>query len=36
VFEVNRRLADINLVDIDPSQRMADVNRMNNKLDLSR
>ncbi len=36
VFEVNRRLGDINLVDIDPSQRMADVNRLNNKLDLTR
>jgi hypothetical protein len=36
VFEVDKPLSAINLVDIDPSQRMADVNRGNNKLDLSK
>jgi hypothetical protein len=30
----NRRLADFTVVEIDPSQRMADVERKNNKLEL--
>lgn len=34
VFEVNHRLADLKLMEIDPSQRMADVERTNNKLEL--
>jgi hypothetical protein len=33
-FEVNRRLTDLKVVEIDASQRMADVDRTNNKLDL--
>jgi hypothetical protein len=36
VFEINHRLEGLKLVDIDPSQRMADVNRSNNKLDMSK
>jgi hypothetical protein len=34
VFEVNHKLTDLRLVEIDPSHRMADVNRNNNKLEL--
>ena len=34
-LECNRKLADIRLIEIDPSQRMADINRSNNKLSLS-
>jgi hypothetical protein len=34
VFEVNHRLTDLKTVEIDPSQRMADVDRANNKLEL--
>jgi hypothetical protein len=34
-FVLNRRLLDIKSVEIDPSQRMADVDRKNNKLDLN-
>jgi hypothetical protein len=34
-FELNRRLLDIKSVEIDPSQRMADVDRKNNKLELN-
>jgi Peptidase family M1 domain len=34
VFEVNHRLTDLKVVEIDPSQRMADVDRANNKLEL--
>jgi hypothetical protein len=33
-FEVNHRLTDIRLVEIDASHRMADVNRKNNRLEL--
>ena len=33
-FEVNHRLLDFKTVEIDPSQRMADVDRKNNKLEL--
>ena len=33
-FEVNRKLIDIHSVEIDPSQRMADVERKNNKLEI--
>jgi hypothetical protein len=35
VIETNKRLADIATGEIDPSQRMADVERKNNKIDLS-
>lgn len=31
VFEVNRKLADIAIIEIDPTQRMADVKRSNNR-----
>ncbi len=34
-LECNRKLADIRMIEIDPSQRMADVNRNNNKLTLT-
>jgi Peptidase family M1 domain len=34
-FEVNHRLTDVKVVEIDPSQRMADVDRKNNKLELN-
>ncbi len=34
-FELNHRLTDIKVVEIDPSQRMADVDRRNNKLELN-
>jgi len=34
-FEVNHRLTDIKVVEIDASQRMADVDRKNNKLELN-
>jgi hypothetical protein len=33
-FDVSRRLLDLRAVEIDPSQRMADVNRKNNRLEL--
>jgi hypothetical protein len=33
-FEVNHKLTDLRLVEIDASHRMADVNRSNNKLEL--
>ncbi len=33
-FEVNHRLTDLRLIEIDASHRMADVNRNNNKLEL--
>jgi hypothetical protein len=35
VFTVNRKLLDIKIVEIDPTQRMADVDRKNNKLELN-
>jgi hypothetical protein len=31
-FTINRNIGDIRSIEIDPSQRMADVNRSNNKL----
>jgi hypothetical protein len=34
VVETSRKLADFTIVEIDPSQRMADVERKNNRLDL--
>jgi hypothetical protein len=34
-FELNHRLTDIKIVEIDPSQRMADVDRKNNRLELN-
>lgn len=34
VFEISRRLSDLKLMEIDPSQRMADVERSNNKLEI--
>ena len=34
-FELNHRLLDVKVVEIDPSQRMADVDRKNNKLELN-
>lgn len=33
-FSVNRKIADIKLIEIDPSQRMADVERKNNRLEI--
>ena len=33
-FEVNHRLTDLKIIEIDPSHRMADINRLNNRLDL--
>jgi hypothetical protein len=33
-FEISHRLTDLKTIEIDPSQRMADVNRSNNRLDL--
>ncbi len=35
VFALNHRLTDVSVIEIDPSQRMADVDRKKNKLDLS-
>jgi len=34
-FEVTQKLTNIKSIEIDPSQRMADINRRNNKLDLN-
>ena len=34
IIETDRRLTDIVLAEIDPSQRMADIDRRNNKLEL--
>lgn len=34
IFELNHRLIDFKTVEIDPTQRMADVDRKNNKLEL--
>ena len=33
-FEINRRITDLKVIEIDPSLRMADVDRKNNKLDI--
>jgi hypothetical protein len=34
-FEVNHRLTDLKIIEIDPSERMADIDRKNNKLELN-
>lgn len=34
IIETNRKLADFSIAEIDPSQRMADIERKNNKLEL--
>jgi len=34
-FEVNRKLTDLKVLEIDPSQRMADIDRKNNRLELT-
>ncbi len=34
IIETNRKLADFTIVEIDPSQRMADIERKNNRLEL--
>jgi hypothetical protein len=34
IIETNRKLADFTIVEIDPSQRMADIERRNNRLEL--
>jgi Peptidase family M1 domain len=34
-FEINHRLTDLKIIEIDPSQRMADINRNNNRLELT-
>jgi hypothetical protein len=34
-FEINHRLTDLKIIEIDPSQRMADISRTNNKLELT-
>ncbi len=34
-FEVNHKLTDVKVIEIDPSQRMADVERKNNKIELN-
>ncbi len=34
VFEINHKLADLKIIEIDPSQRMADLERRNNKLEV--
>jgi hypothetical protein len=33
-FEINRKITDLKVIEIDPSKRMADVERKNNKLDI--
>ena len=33
-FEIDRKITDLKVIEIDPSQRMADVERKNNKLDI--
>jgi hypothetical protein len=33
-FEVNHKITDVKIIEIDPSMRMADVDRKNNKLDI--
>jgi hypothetical protein len=35
IFELKHKLTDIKIVDIDPSQRMADVDRKNNRIELN-
>ncbi|MES1223183.1 MAG: M1 family metallopeptidase, partial [Bacteroidota bacterium] len=34
-FEINHRLTDIKIIDIDPTERMADIDRKNNRLELN-
>jgi hypothetical protein len=34
-FEINRRLTDLKIIEIDPSHRMADIDRANNRLELN-
>ncbi len=34
-FEIGHKLTDLKIVEIDPSQRMADINRKNNRLELN-
>jgi hypothetical protein len=34
-FEISQRLTSLKIIEIDPSQRMADINRKNNKLELN-
>ena len=34
-FEISHRLTDVKIIEIDPTQRMADVDRKNNKLELT-
>jgi hypothetical protein len=34
-FEINRRLTDLKSIEIDPSKRMADIERKNNRLELN-
>ena len=34
-FEINHRLTDLKVIEIDPTQRMADAERKNNKLELN-
>jgi hypothetical protein len=33
-FDIDHRLTDLKIIDIDPSHRMADINRLNNRLEL--
>ena len=33
-FVIKRRIADLKIVEIDPSQRMADIERRNNRLEV--
>ncbi len=34
-FEINHRLTDLKIIEIDPSHRMADIDRANNRLELN-
>jgi hypothetical protein len=34
VFEIERKIADLKIIEIDPTQRMADLERKNNKLEV--
>jgi hypothetical protein len=35
VFEIDRKLTDLKSIEIDPTQRMADMERKNNRLDIN-
>jgi hypothetical protein len=35
IFEIPQKLTDLKMVEIDPSERMADINRKNNKLEMN-